>query len=243
MAILLKELIPMRVGESKEIILPLENGVVLHIQKLERDVYTGHISGELKTLAEFQYRSIPGVGLVIMSTFELCEVESIKPDNMSEDLNLRVQKLIDDRLSLHSLIGQVVDKKILERDAIEKLVLLKITQLFAPQLAEEAISVENIEPKEKVSDKLKKFLDLKKKQKSNDFSIYMAKGESFSCPDCAKEIFANNEYNGCICMGENQDSKVFIKKASNGINIRFSKSWDKENIEMLLDILRKKHNE
>jgi len=37
------------------------------------------------------------------------------------------------------------------------------------------------------------------------------------------------------------ERKVFIKKTESGVNVRFSKGWDEENISMLLEVLRSKN--
>lgn len=84
---------------------------------------------------------------------------------------------------------------------------------------------------------VKEFLDKRKKE----FSVHIAKGELVNCTDCGKEIFDGNTIHPCICYGNS--GKIFLKKTEDGIKVRFSKNWDFDNIEMLLDLLRKKNNE
>ena len=55
-----------------------------------------------------------------------------------------------------------------------------------------------------------------------------------------KNIFDGKAFSGCICLGDDMDRKLFIKKTEDGVKVRFSKGWDKENIEMLLEVLRRK---
>jgi len=89
----------------------------------------------------------------------------------------------------------------------------------------------------KKSRPLQEFLEKRKKPK--EFSVQMAKGEMVSCPDCGKDIFNGNSLTPCICYGDY--GKIFLKKTENGIKVRFSRSWDIDNIEMLLEVLRKKN--
>jgi len=86
---------------------------------------------------------------------------------------------------------------------------------------------------------LQEFLE-KKKQKVFSIPLSMTKGELIGCPDCGKNIFDGTVFSGCICLGQDMDRKVFIKKSDKGVNVRFSRGWDPENIEMLLEVLKKK---
>jgi predicted metal-binding protein len=99
----------------------------------------------------------------------------------------------------------------------------------------------NSNPPIKKGSPLKEFLEKRKgKLKKNEYSITMTKGETMNCDTCGKAIFSEQAYSGCVCMGEDMDSKIHIKKSETGVKIRFPKQWDPENIEMLLEVLRKK---
>jgi len=288
-ALLIRELVPMKIGETKEIELPGISSAGPHPEgsrsmiratKHERDVYSGEIEEDNKMVVDFKLRSLPGVGLVIMSAFELYDMDNLiggadaneqlapdaapiapeagsiapQPLPLLEDADMKIQHLIDERLALHELIGKVVDKKIMEKEAIHELVLAKITE--ALKLVNEKVNAVSNDVKHvdlkldgaralafsawKKAHTKKRPLDefLEKKKKTREFSIYLTKGESVSCPDCGKNIFDGNGYSGCICMGENMNSKIYLKKSENGIKIRFPKSWTYDNIEMLLEILR-----
>lgn len=252
MALLIRELTPMQVGETKEISLPVNAGQsMVRLTKHERDVYSGEIFEENKMIVDFKYRSIPGIGLVIMSAFELYDTEKLTEDDKkapAEDIAQKVQHLIDERLALHDLIGRVVDKKIQERDAIKQLLMAKISETLPVKeepKVENTVVIHNEVAMEKSSIKkespLKGFLD-KRKNKSNpvEFSIEMAKGEQVHCPDCKKNIFDGQVFSGCICLGDDRDRKIHIKKTEEGIKMRFGRGWDAENIEMLLEVLRSK---
>lgn len=241
----------MAVGETKETQIPIqEMGVMLRVTKHERDVYSGDIVQENKVVVDFKYRSIPGVALVIMSAFELYDTSKLletPKDAPSEDITKKVQQLIDERLALHDLIGKVVDKKIEERDAIKQLLMAKLSEALPVKevVAEEPVAVLEEIPMAKSSAKkqspLKGFLDKRKsKVKPTEFSIEMAKGEQVHCPDCKKNIFDGNAFSGCVCLGDDMDKKIYVKKTEDGIKMRFGRGWDAENIEMLLEVLRSK---
>lgn len=253
-ALLIKELTPMAIGETKEIALFVSPTAILKATKHERDVYSGEIEEDNKKIVDFKFRALPGVGLVIMSAFELYDMENLinSPQEAAPEQERNVQRMIDERLSLHDLIGKVVDKKIMEKEAIHQLVLAKLTE--AIQLVNEKVDrnhsvaagnvaitnmkVKSLAEKVKKARPLQEFLAKRKPQK--EFSIELAKGESFSCPDCRKSIFDGAVFSGCICLGDDRERKVFIKKSEDGVKVRFSRGWDPENMEMLLEILQKK---
>jgi hypothetical protein len=280
MSLLIRELAPMAIGENKEVHLFVGANALLRVTKHERDVYSGEIEQEGKRIAEFKYRAIPGVGLVILSAFELYDMNTLadhQHNELKDGMSEKVQKLIDERLALHDLVGKVVDQKLMQKDAIHQLVLNRLTE--ALELAQKKASdigklvevskdtapmsdpyfrgmangiavadavVNNKEPEFvdapiKKGSPLKSFLEARtKKSKPKEFVIEMAKGENVTCPDCKKNIFDGQLFSGCICLGDDMERKVFIKKTEEGIKVRFSKGWDQENIEMLLEVLRRK---
>ena len=178
-----------------------------------------------------------------------------KPEHEIPDATVAmVQKLIDERLALHDLIGKVVDKKITQRDAIQSLVLARLSDSMPqkeskPTKNETNIKVNvDVSPEIKVEQKvkikkvspLKDFLEeRKKKLKKNEYAITMTKGEDVSCPDCGQHIFKGEVFSGCICFGDDMDKKVYLAKTENGMKVRFGKGWDPENMEMLIEVLRR----
>jgi hypothetical protein len=84
---------------------------------------------------------------------------------------------------------------------------------------------------------LKKFLDRKKKPK--EYHVEMTKSETVDCQDCGQTIFGSGGFSGCICYGQDQHRKIWIKKSDDVIQLRFSRGWDEDNIEQLLETLRK----
>lgn len=247
MALLIRELVPMQVNDHKDIFLPVTGQMpTLHVEKLGPDVYSGQIIVDNKKIAEFAYRPIPGVALVVMSAFELYSVEEETQYNAEDAIQsnrsreVEIQQFIDERLALHDLINRVVDKKIEQKDAIQALMLAKLTQALQPLPPPVEVKKEiKIEEPKKKELPLKEFLEGRKsKLKKNEFFISLEKNDTVNCHDCGKEIFNSSGFSGCICYGENMNSKVSIKKAENGVRISFGRGWDQENLEMLLEVLR-----
>ena len=295
MSMLIRELPSMQMGQSKTIQLMLGKNATMHVTKHDTDTYSGPIVEEGKILVNFKFRPLPGVGLVIMSAFELYELEELQKEpskHFAESAEVNVQKLIDERLALHHMVSQCVEKKLMEREAIQQLFMAKIKEnielahattieaakheklksdvanvaavlrndphthkdeyqrgMHNSLAAVEAIANDKepkfIDPVQKSAKKekpLKSFLDKKiSKSKKNEFEFKMVKAEELTCPDCRQELFKNQVYTGCVCMGENMDSKVWIKKSADGVSIRFSKDWSPDNMELLLDLLRRKN--
>jgi hypothetical protein len=265
MALLVKELIPMSIGEYKEFSIFVGNNAILKANKTEKDCYNGEIIENNKKVAEFYSRTLPGVGLYLLSTFELYDMYSKEPEK-EEDLDSKIHKMIEERLLLRDLIAQVVDKKLMEKEAIEKLLAHKLTHIMSEKketeiptplmLAENtaAPTTSTVVPAPYKSNDTKTYSGAKKikgspvvdfirnrKPKNVDFFIEMQKNETVSCPDCRKEIFNETGFSGCICLGDNRDSKINIVKSENGIRVSFGKKWELENIEMLLEVLRGKN--
>lgn len=302
LSLLQHELIPMQLGETKELDLHFAPNALVRVTKHERDVYSGEIEQDNKRIVDFKHRSLPGVGLVIMSTFELYDMNELKGDHkdLRGDADQKVQKMIDERLAMHRLVEEVVEGKLRQRDAVNTLLLAKLTEALESQkkTAEDIANMTEIMAKDPASKKeeylrgmanglavansahtgeepkfidppkspgdegctedfslrvneklnksakpkgspLKAFLENRKKPK--EFVVHMAKGEQVDCPDCGKNIFDGKLYAGCICLGDDMDRKVFLKKTEDGIKIRFARGWDPENIEMVLEVLRKKN--
>lgn len=328
-ALLIREFIPMKIGDTKEIPIFVGKSAMVRATKHERDVYSGEVEEDNKKVVEFKLRSLPGVGLVIMSAFELYDMQNLinsdqyvqnpspsvppleptdikKPSleisSLIEDADQKIQKLIDERLALHDLINRVIENKLSQKDAVHQMMLSKLSKeleqqkkmnelfkLKTPDAISELAAVAkktadpkneylvglangvevanavvnqkepnfmNVEkplihkpieinvadikptPKLKKNRPLQKFLDERKKKKPKEFSVEMAKGEQVTCPDCGNNIFNGQFFSACICYGDS--GKVFLKKTENGFKIRFSKNWEVDNIEMLLEVLRKK---
>lgn len=128
-SMLVQHLKPLKPGGIADIPWYTDDGKThnIHINKISSDLYSGNISGEGKILSKFSYRSLPAVGLVIMSTYELYDKETNTQDLKNPDIDYdKVQRIIDERIRMQSLVEEVVNKKMSERDAIQQLIVQKI---------------------------------------------------------------------------------------------------------------------
>ena len=244
MSFLISSLSHLEVGDNKDLELPFAPNAHLQVTKQEQDSFSGYIYRNGKKINEFQHRSIPGVGLVLMTSFELYDVDELKETKEKEKESFDVHKLqdmIDDRLRLHSLICRVVDQKIAQRDAVEILVKEKLAQALKDQEAQE-VEVEAVaEVEHTKADKLKQYLERQNKRKEE---VEIEKTESIQCPDCGSGLYkGGTELNLCICYGEDWNKAIKIQKNENNIKMKFPKSMDAENIEMLLETLKQINKE
>ena len=117
--------------------LPWELNARLHINKLGADNYSGEITKEGKRIYEFQHRSLPSIGLILLSVFELYDIDmlnEIKEKPVQPEIQNKVERLqdvIDERLMLHNMIKDVVDKRLSEREAISRLIKEKLSEHVA----------------------------------------------------------------------------------------------------------------
>lgn len=250
MSMLISELVPMEINAHKDVKLPFGKSAYIRLNKNAADDFTGSVYSDNKLVYDFKNRSIPGLGIILLSTFELYDMEDLsKPQKESEDIDKKVQKLIDERMELHSLVNRVVEDKLAQREAIHKLMMNKLNEAIKPSepvapIAPKAIEItpKDIVKKEVNPNKgspLKSFLERKKKQKPKEYNVEMTKSETISCPDCGQTIFGFSGYSGCICFGQDQHRKIWIKKSQDGVQLRFSRGWDEDNISQLLETLRK----
>ena len=92
LSFLISNLSELKVGENKDFKIPFSEDCYMQISKKDHDSFSGYIYSKGKKINEFLNRSIPGIGLVLMTTFELYDVESIK-ENKSCKENFDAQKL------------------------------------------------------------------------------------------------------------------------------------------------------
>jgi hypothetical protein len=237
----------MKDKENKVLDLPFKRAeeAQMYVTRVTSDVYHGELVRKGKILYRFKYRSIPGIGLILMTTFELYDMEDLheKEPAAKEQLSY-LSSMIEERIAFRNLVGQVVEEKIAQRDAIDQLVKLRMNSEFKKDMIKPSFSTEEEAKANKEPSKLKEFLDKRSKtkiEKKEGYTVILAKDESKSCPDCGQKIFDGSNITGCVCYGSDMGRKVFLKKNENGkMTVRFSKGWCPENIEMLLEILRKR---
>jgi hypothetical protein len=245
----------MNMDDTKEIKLPVASDSIMRVTKHGPDVYSGEIIDNNKKLTEFRLRPIPGIGLVIMSAYQLYSVDDLdKESTTSSDQEKQINRIIDERLNLHSLINKVIDGKMMQRDAIQHLFMDKLNQLYkehqeikqdhkeimAPKEEPKPAAVIVLQPKKSLP--LSDFVEnRKKKLGKKEFSIEMAKSETVDCPDCGQNIFNGSGISSCLCYGQDMGRKVFLKKTEDGIKVSFGRQWNPDNISMLLEVLRRKN--
>ena len=236
----------------------------LQCNKLSADNYSGEIFRDNEKIAEFKYRTLPGIGLIIMSTFELYDInqlDEIKQHDCKCEKVDKLQDIIDERLKLHSLICDVVDKRISEREAINQLIQSKLNEhimkINAEKKPEEKPEEEKMEENSK--NKLKDFLEKRKEIEKADVAEdevpkEIEKGDvaedevpkeieksEVKCPDCGSTLLKNgdNNINLCICYGEYMDKKIKVKKSEdNKVKLIFPKGLDVQNIRMLFNVFK-----
>jgi hypothetical protein len=252
---LTKELVGLPKEGIKDVELPgfitrlPDSKIVLHVNKVDSGMYSGEIREDGKILTSFTFRSIPGIGLILLNEFELYDMKLLENEPKQEeksDIDTKIDDIIKERLKLLDLVEQVVDKKLNEREAIDRLVQVRLAQALKPEspiktLSIEPIRVINPEDKDKVMKrelKLKEFLDNRAKKKDKIYKVQMTKSE-VACPDCGRTIIRNEKYTGCVCFGSDCNNELAIQKSENSAILKFDKSWDKDNIETLLKILGK----
>lgn len=148
-SLLVQHLKPLKAGQIADIPWPSDNGHIhnIHINKISNDLYSGEITGEGKVLAKFGYRSLPAVGLVIMSTYELYDKETNKQDLQNPDIDYdKVQKIIDERIRMQALVEEVVNKKLSEKEALQQLITQKIQDYLR---SADAVKQSTLEPEQK----------------------------------------------------------------------------------------------
>jgi len=235
MSYLIMNLSNMIVDSNKELHLPFSLGCSLHVVKKDNDSFSGYLYRDGRKISEFENRSIPGVGLVLMTVLELYDVENIEKEEDKSTFDIgKLQNIIDERLQLHHLIGRVVDQKIAQRDAIE--ILIKERLSLALTLA---VPVEV--KKETKADKLKSYIE---KNKIRQEEIKMGKSETLHCPDCGSGLYEGGKnITLCICYGEDWNKTIKIQKSESGIKMKFPKTMDAENIQMLLTNLKQRNKD
>lgn len=289
-SLLVQHLKPLKPKEHTVIPWYLENGICheIRVQKISSDLYSGEITGEGRVLARFQYRSLPAVGLVIMSTYEMYDKETNKQDTVNPEFNYdKVQSLIDEKIRLQMTIESVVNKKLSEREAVKQLIDQKIKDYLRtseeikanllslptedleqetsndhsneeeseeeaqqdssegePSVKDIDVDKEVMEPAKVKKGKLKKFLEeSKSKTKKNEKqTVDINNSKDLHCPDCQKKLYKSGDSHieFCICYGEWMGKTVKFAKSEQGAKFNIPKNFDKENLIMLLETIKKR---
>lgn len=233
------------VGEVVELDLPFCPNSKLNINKQGADNYKGEIIKDGKKISEFQYRSLPSIGLILLSTFELYDMSLLNEvkEPKTEECNKKVEQLqdvIDERLTFHRLIQDVVDRRINEREAINRLINEKLNNhiKMVNVISTEIEETDEMKEEDKTN-KLRQFLENREKKRQE--SIELDKSE-IKCPDCGTSLYKGGDsVKLCLCYGEFMNKEIKIKKNENGtVNLNFPKSFHIDNIEMILEAIKKR---
>jgi len=249
MAWLTRNLADMREGENRHLEIPFKRAenCAISLSKIGPDVYHGEVLKGGKILYRFKYRTIPGIGLIVLTTFELYDLDQLDEGQIAKDKESYLSSMIEERIALRNLVSQVIEEKMAQRDAIEQLIKLRMST----EMKKEAINPTDAEkqdaPKQETPEpaKLKEFLERKKEKplekREQGYTVHLVKGDNVSCPDCKRKLFDGSTLAGCVCYGSDMGRKVFLKKGENGtMNVKFSKGWDPENVQMLLEALKRR---
>ena len=232
------------VGDNIELEIPFANGTLM-ANKLSPDNYSGEVVCEGERVVRFKFRSLPAIGLILMSTFELYDMQQLDeirgaktPEQESKEDKL--QDMIDERLNMHSLITNVVDKRITEREAIAELIRTRLSNTIAMvNLKHTLATAKEEEPVQSKKSKLKEFLD--NREYRSQEPVELDKSEGVQCPDCNSVLYKSEKdiVKLCICYGSHMHKEIKFKKTEDGkVKFNFPKSFDIDNIEMLLDALK-----
>jgi hypothetical protein len=229
-------------GDVIDLPLPFAENALLHLNKKGPDNYNGEVIQNGEVLYEIKHRSIPGIGLILLTTFELYdlslleEVKQSREEQKEDCVTDKLQDMIDSKLMMHRFVQDVVDRRISEKEAIDKLVKERlhahIMQVNTPKV-EEPMEADK-------KSKLREFLESREQKREE--AIELDKHE-IHCLDCGSTLHNNNEPNLtlCICYGDFHNKTIKIKKQETGkVKLKFPKSFDIDNVEMLLETLKNK---
>lgn len=230
MSFLYKHLKPMKANDQLDLELPFVDQARMNINKLSNDVYSGEIYKENKVVYRFKYRPLPSLGLIILSTFELYDVEDLDkiPEHEDKQKENDLMNIINERFQLQSLIKEVIDENMKERDAIQMLLLERVKEAITPK--------DEFSMNEKKL-KLKEFLESRRKTTLNESAI---EKHDLDCLDCTGNLYKTGDKHitCCLCFGEFYNKSIPFKKKEGKVEFKFPKNFDVENIEMLLDTIK-----
>jgi hypothetical protein len=246
---LIENLKPMVIGELKHISLkPLGIDGELLVNKHANDVYSGDITEGYEKVYDYQFRSICGIGILLLSSFELYDVDNIQDNNQHVEKPFdysKIDAIIEDKMYRNMMINEVVEKKISEREAIDRLVTKRLAEMFSKPEEPQIILLEEVTVSSEQSmakkSTLKDFLEKKKKKRDQDIPFLK---HEISCEDCGSVLYKKEAevIKGCICFGFGpQDDKSLIKiqKNESNVTLKFNKNWDEEDISKMIFTIKK----
>jgi hypothetical protein len=170
LSLLVRELSPMQIGDTKEIQIPGNEDTKVITTKHERDSYSGQIIQNNVKISDFLHRSLLGLGLVLMTMLELYDLDDLdKKPSIDKSKESEINRIIDERMHLHSLVNKVVDGKMMHRDAISQLFMGKLNELYKEQQKIKEDHKEIMAPQTEPKPPVVVVLEIKKKRPLSDF--------------------------------------------------------------------------
>lgn len=225
----------MKKGDNRDLSIPScwTDGVEhnLHIDKHDHDVFSGEITANGDKITSFKYRSLPAIGLILLSTFELYDIEKLDekkdlkhiPQHSSSDID----RSILNALKLKMAIQSVLDGEKEEKEAINDVINSRIPDIFAGTMQKSKKTKKPTAVREFVS-KIK-----------NKTSVVLDK--SIKCPHCNTELYKSGDKSItlCICYGEFMNKTLKLTKSeSSNASLDIPKGFGGFNLEMLLEAIK-----
>ena len=264
LAYLVQHLKPMLVGQESIIEIPGCPECYIQLTKQDSDVYTGQFIKNGQLIHNFKNSTIPNIGTHLVTCFEMYDqIMEMEQKSISEPIDQKIYRMIEERLAFRDLVSKVVDQKLQEKDAIQQMVMNRITSSLTVS-KESAVTIEiqeeiedggleldkkeekvSTEPhKQKLHDMRNRLSEINKSNRNMFKSeVIVIDNQEAHCPFCNKKIFTKKEgYHGCVCFGEDMRSKIYMAKTEDGkVFLRFPKKWNPDNVKMFLDIMNKKN--
>lgn len=223
-AFLVRELSPLKVGDTKTIDLNfLREGATLHLIKRGEDVYDGEIIEKGRIVAKIEKRTIPGIGLHLLSSFELYDVQSQQQPAPAQPVNVITHTpTIQPPQPVQPIVVNV--------------------NIQNEQKGDE----QKEKPSENSAKSLKEFLEKRNLNKHykvvGPIDLKKSGNVDVMCDVCGKNIFSvYSGYNGCVCMGENMRSPIKLTKSEDGkVYLYFPKQWKEDNVKLFIQMLYRK---
>lgn len=233
---------PMSPGEAQTIDLsPLAYKAkdhTLYINKKGPDVYIGEIVHKGEVKARLFNRALPSVGLTLLTLFELYSLDTPQVQPVKEDNTKEIHDIIDRRVRLYNTVESIIDRKFQEMQAVKYMISGAILENSNLKDREE-VNIDDFRSHLEVKTKKKSpIADIIKKRKAPQ--VIIAKSETHSCPDCGSTIFKKGDFSPCVCFESDVGDKIFIAKTEDRVILKFSDSWEPENIELLLEAIKQK---
>ena len=221
LAFLVYHLKPMSAGEEKVLEIPGNPECYVRLNKVDTDIYMGEFIKNGQMVHRFKNATIPNIGTHLVTYFEMYDtiLEGSEPEKKDQEpLNVKIQRIVEEKIALRDMVSRVVDKKLEEREAIQQMVLNRIaSSMTTPQAEKPEVIIEikedsedggldldkkedkvELEPHKKQLQNMREKLAKINKEKNiskteNNFVSVMMADESTHCPGCRKKIFTKSE--------------------------------------------------